>query len=1126
MPARFNIQASDSAAIARLRQEFDMPEFIAATLAARGITTPEEAYLFLNPDLDRDWRNPYELPGMRQLIDELSGAMLADKRIVVFGDFDLDGISSTVVLTRALRRLGANVQPFIPNRSDEGYGLSIPAIDRMCEAYDPQCVITVDCGISCREEADELLRRGIQVLITDHHEPGNAVPVGVPLVDPKVDPECPSGILAGVGVALKVVQALGGRFGKPHLWREYTDFATLGTVADLMPMREENRSLVAEGVARMNKAPRPCIQALLDVAGASDKPVAANNLGFTVIPRLNAAGRMGDPMRAFNVLMSDDIDSAMRLAEELEDVNNHRRAIEAELLEMASLQAEEVYHGQRALVLAGEGWHEGVKGIVAGRISQKYGVPTILFAIDENGEAHGSGRVVGEVNLFKAVESCSDILMKFGGHCAAVGVTLMADKLPEFAERLCAYMDSLPADSFHPRVKVDATVRLAELTIPNVCALESLMPFGQENEQPCYLARNVMITNCRAVGIEKNHFSCTLTDGTHSVSAIMFHCHEIEQLMSCTSVVNAAFNVQIDEWRGRRSVKAMLKALSPAAPCAALEACLDAEGLDFVRKLYATDDVELITQEDETSEEANRFEQIAEGNRLAWEQIAQGDPDALKDSLLTAFIGPEGRLHAAQREALGCLLADESVLAIMATGRGKSLVFQLFAAYKALACHETSVFVYPLRALIHDQAYHLNQALAPFGVSSIVLDGDTSPEEREAKVSSLQSGQTDIVLTTPEFLCCHLDIFQKIPKVGFAVVDEAHHVGMSKAGYRLAYKELGEAFKALGSPVVLATTATADATVSADIQQTLGISRIVTDATSRENLLLDDQRNMRNRESYLANLVSRGEKTIIYVNSRAESVALARTLRVQVPQLASLIGFYNAGLSRTERSRIEELFRTNGLCVLVATSAFGEGVNIPDIRHAVLYHMPFNQVEFNQMCGRIGRDGQPATIHLLFGTADRAINQQILYEQTPSRDVMAQIDRLLRARQREMGEDFLDIDFTDIARDVQQSCGSMPVSLASAQCGVSVFRELGLIELSERLSSESACHVHVLKTESKVSLTDSVRYREGLEEIECFNQFCSWVTQATASNLRRMLTSPILPTDGCPVFSFEGRERR
>lgn len=1125
MPARFNIQASDSAAIACLRQEFDMPEFIAATLVSRGITTPQQARLFLNPSLERDWLNPYDIPGMRQLIDELAHAVCQEKRIVVFGDFDLDGISSTVVLTRALRKLGAQVEPFIPSRSDEGYGLSAPAIERMCSTLDPQCVITVDCGVSCKEEVAELQSRGIQVLITDHHEPGNAVPEGVPLVDPKTDPDCPSGILAGVGVALKVVQALGGRFGKPHLWRQYTDFATLGTVADLMPMRGENRALVAEGIAQMNAHPRPCIQALLDTAGASDKPVASNNLGFTIIPRLNAAGRMGDPMLAFEVLMCDDMDSSMRLASELESLNDHRRAIEAELLEMASLQAEEVYHGQRALVLAGEGWHEGVKGIVAGRIAQKYGVPTILFAIDENGEAHGSGRVVGEVNLFKAVESCSDVLIKFGGHSAALGITLRAENLEEFNQRLCAYMEDLPAESFHPRVKVDAPVRLGELTIPNVCALEGLMPFGQENEQPCYLARNVMITNCRAVGMEKNHFSCTLSDGTHTVAAIMFHCHEIDQLMSCSSVVNAAFNVQIDEWRGRRTVKAMLKALSPAAPCAALEACLDAAGLAFVDKLYATDDAELCADVSESAEEANIYQQQMEGKRITWEQLAQNDPASLRHALVKAFVGPKGQLHDAQEEALECLDAGESVLAIMATGRGKSLVFQLHAAYEALAHHGVSVFVYPLRALIHDQAYHLNQALAPFGLSSIVLDGGTGPEERDAKVLSLQSGDSDIVLTTPEFLVRHIKLFQEIPHVGFAVVDEAHHVGMSKAGHRQAYKELGEAFRALGNPVVLATTATADGVISEDIKSTLHVERVVADPSSRENLQLDDQRNLRNKENYLANLVSRGEKTIIYVNSRQESVALARTLRAQVPHLASLVGFYNAGLSRVERSRIEELFRTDGLCVLVATSAFGEGVNIPNIRHAVLYHMPFNQVEFNQMCGRIGRDGQPATIHLLFGRADRVINERILHNQTPDRAVMAQIYRCLRTRQRQAGEDFLDLTFDDIAKDAGECCPTdMPVTLASAQCGIAVFRELGLIEQRNSDISETACQVHVVHTESKVNLSDSVRYREGLEEIECFHQFSTWVTQATASALRRMLTSPILPTDGCPVFSFEGRE--
>lgn len=1125
MPARFNIQASDSAAISRLQQEFDLPHFIAATLVSRGITTPEDVRLFLTPDLERDWRDPYDLLGMKQLVDRLAKAIMLRKRIVVFGDFDLDGISATATLTRGLREIGADVDPFIPHRSLEGYGITQAAIDRMMSTLDPEVVITVDCGISCGAEVEVLKSMGIEVLITDHHEPGSCVPQGVPVVDPKVDKDSPSSILAGVGVACKVLQALGARFGQPNLWLEYTDLATLGTVADLMPMRDENRALVAEGVRRINEGARPCIQALLDVAGASDKPVASNNLGFTIIPRLNAAGRMGDPMVAFDLLMSDDIDTAYRFANQLEDVNNHRRAIEAELLEVASMQAEAAYHGQRALVLAGEGWHEGVKGIVAGRIAQRYGVPTILFTIDENGDAHGSGRVVGEVNLFKAVESVSDVVTRFGGHGAAVGITLRADRLDEFARRLCEVMDELPADAFRPRVKVDACVKLSELTIPNVNRLDMLMPYGQENEQPCYLARNVMITNCRAVGMEKNHFSCMLSDGTHTISAIMFHCHQIDELMNCSSVVNAAFNVQVDEWRGRRSVKAMLKALAPATPCAALEACLDSEGLDFVTKLYETDDAELLADVSETAEAADAYERTISQNRMRWEDRAAADPAGLKSQLVKAFIGEKGVLHDAQVQALNCLENRQSVLAIMATGRGKSLVFQVHAAYEALSHHGVSVFVYPLRALIHDQAFHLNQALHQFGLSSCVLTGELSDRERDARNFALQGGDIDIVLTTPEYLCAHIKMFQQIPNVSFAVVDEAHHVGMSKAGHRQAYKRLGEAFKALGNPVILATTATADGAIAESIQTTLSVDTVVADESVRSNLQLDDQRNMRNRDNYLASIISSGEKTVVYVNSRSESVSLARALRVRVPHLASMIGFYNAGLNREERARIEDLFRSDKLCVLVTTSAFGEGVNIPNIRHAVLYHMPFNQVEFNQMCGRIGRDGKPAMIHLLFGRADRDINERILHEQTPERDVMIQIYRTLRARQRVVGDHFVDTTFDDIARAAGEGRGSAPVSLASAECGVAVFQELGLLEMTCG-NDDTCCSLQMKNSDGKVDLGDSVRYREGLEEIECFNMFYTWVTQATASALTRMLTSPILPTDGCPVFSFEGRGRR
>lgn len=1119
MSARFNILPADPAAVARLQQEFDLPHFIAAALVARGLSSSDEVRRFLSPNLDRDWCNPYVIPHMQELVDGLASVIRERKRIVVFGDFDLDGISSTVTLTRGLRKLGAQVEPFIPQRAEEGYGLSVAAIKRMRELLSPECVITVDCGISCREEVALLKQAGIQVFVTDHHEAGDMVPQGVPVVDPKAHEDCPSAILAGVGVALKVVQAVGARFGQPDLWRSYIDFAALGTIADLMPMRGENRALVAEGIRMMNEHPRPCVTALLDVAGALGKPMASSNLGFTLIPRLNAAGRMGDPMRAFDLLMCDDLDSAYACAEVLEATNDARRSIEAELVEVAQLQAAQKYHGQRMLVLAGEGWHEGVKGIVAGRIAQNYGVPTILFTIDENGEAHGSGRVVGQVNLFDAISNVSDVLTRYGGHEAAVGVTLPADKLDELDARLCAYMDTLPAESFHPRITVDACVGLDELTLANVYRLDELMPYGQGNEQPCFLARNVMLTNCRAVGVEKNHFSCQLTDGTHSIASIMFHCNDIDSLMHCPTVVNVAFTVQVDEWRGRRSVKAMVKAITPVQPCSALEACLNDESLAFVGDLFGCDDAELCEDASEDKVATERYENDCQRNRQEWEKRAQEDPQALREAVVRAFIG-DAQLHDAQLQALDALAQGESTLAVMATGRGKSLLFQVHAVMMALQHKQTSVFVYPLRALIADQAFHLNRALEPFGVRVQVLTGDSRGDEREQAFADLADGSCDIVLTTPEFLTHHIQRFAAAPRIGFVVIDEAHHIGLAKAGHRSAYHEIHDALSQLGNPLVLAITATADDAIADSIVEELGVHNRVFDRYARENLKLDDQRGLRKRGDYLANLVARGEKTVIYVNSRAESVALARKLRTQVPQLASFIGFYNAGLSREERTRIEDLFRRDRLCVLVATSAFGEGVNIPNIRHAALYHLPFSEVEFNQMCGRIGRDGKEATIHLLFGRDDRWVNEGILKNLTPDRETMAQVYRTLRAKQREVGEAAYETTVNELADEASAATGHVQVSKEAVQCGLVVFKELGLVRVSSIYANgESVRRVLVPQTNSKVELADSVRYREGLEEYEVFERFCDWVLGASPDALRRTLIHPILP--GCGYRLYE-----
>jgi single-stranded-DNA-specific exonuclease len=1114
MPAQFKISAADQDAVSRLQQHFGLPKFIATTMAARGITEIDAAERFLSPSLDRDWLDPYIIPQIGDVADVLEQAIREHKHIIVYGDFDVDGVSATTVLTRGLRALGGHATPFIPRRFEDGYGLSLSAFERV-KKLDPEVIVTVDCGIACKNEVAQIREQGVDVVVTDHHEPADLVPEGIPVADPKCDEDCPSSILAGVGVALKLVQVLGGRFGFPHLWRSYTDLATLGTVADLMPMRDENRALVADGLSHIDSSPRPCIAALLGRSGAAGKPVTATNLSFSLVPRLNAAGRMGDAQIALDLLMTDDFDMACNLASELEAVNDRRRSIEAELSEVAREKAAEIYHGQRALVVAGEGWHEGVKGIVASRLVHTYGVPCLLFTIDGD-EARGSGRTVGQVNLFEAVASTEDLLTRFGGHGAAVGVTLPVANLPEFTRRLCEYMDRLPDDAFHPLIEIDSLVSLDELTIENVEKIDLLAPFGQENRVPCLLARDVTMTNCRAVGAEKNHFSCALSDGTNRISGIMFHCNDIDTLLQTSNVVNAAFEVQVDEWRGRRSVKAMLKSLSPATMCGALAACLDPGNTSFVTNLFAASDEAICENCSESSEDIEAYEADRASNRKTWERRAQSDPARLEADIIRALIG-DGELHDSQRDVLDNLAAGKSVMAVMATGRGKSLTFHVHAAMTALRDHKASLFVYPLRALIADQSFHLNDALSRFGLQIDVLTGESTPDERARIYKALAEGSTDIVLTTPEFLEYHVDKLSVGGHIGFVVVDEAHHIAQYKNGSREAYGSIGRSVEKLGDPTVLALTATANGDVARDIASILPIDVCVFDRTRRTNLVIDDRRSMKAREDYLAQLVASGEKTVVYVNSRERSVSMARLLRSKVSQLAPLIGFYNAGLDRRERTRIEDMFRSGALTVLVATSAFGEGVNIPDIKHVVLFNMPFNEIEFNQMSGRAGRNGETASIHLLYSKPDAQINERVLATMTPDRDALVKVYRYLMGRQRQVGDACFSAATAEIAYGVSDQ---EPMDAHSVECAIAVFRELGLIEThAEFTSGEEVRMVCVHAGHEKVDLTDSVRYREGMGERAIFEEYKQRAMVESADELQSRVSAPIVPacaeTDDC-----------
>jgi single-stranded-DNA-specific exonuclease len=1039
-------------------------------------------------------------------------------------------------------------------------------------------------------------------VVTDHHEPGGLVPAGIPVANPKLDLGCGSGDLAGAGVALKLVQAVGGRLGQPDVWLTVVDLAMLGTVADVVPLSGENRALVAEGLESVRRAPRAAIAALAAVAGVSIDTFSAHGVAYGLAPRLNAAGRMADPAVALDLLMTDDPHVAEELARALDEHNKLRQSVEGDMFAAARSLAERVYAGERALVLAGEGWHDGVKGIVASRLAKQYGVPTYLFSI-EDGIAKGSARTSGEVDLYAATSALSDLLIRFGGHRAAVGLTINAEDLERFRDALLNELAGLPADQFDIPLVVDAEVALDELSVELGSELALLEPFGSGNTRPLLGARAVFMNGRDKVGRDGSHFKFTAFDGVASVPAIMFRCARIDELVRHEGAVDMAFELDVDEWRGRSRAQLIVRdviarAEGDAGPAAELVddlfaradellareeyagiedapsfntklagvtfegrqevlgrltngmplrlvrqpdnefdrmacALLDTHGsqVGFLNRRLAAVlapaidagieyDVEvtevtggepgrslgvnvLVSRRDAVSQAED--DSVARAARRA--QLTAVPPHELEAELVRRLLGT-GALHEAQSRALRALSEGRNTLTVMATGRGKSLIFHLHAARIALGRAAASVFVFPLRALVADQAFHIASSFDELGLTVRTVTGETAQSQREEAFSALTDGTLDVVLTTPEFLHFHAKRFAETGRVRFVVVDEAHHVGLSRAGRRPAYGRLGEPLELLDHPLVLAVTATASDDVAEQIRTTLGIEEVVLDPTVRENLAIEDHRAIADKDPYLAALAARGEKMVVYVNSRDASVRLARMLRKRVPELGWKTAFYNGGLSRSVRGAVERAFRTGDVQLVVATSAFGEGVNIPDIRHVVLYHLPFNEVEFNQMAGRAGRDGAVARIHLLFGEKDARINEKILSSLAPTRDDLAVLYRVLRDIASREGEGF-EITNAELAERcvaLSRECGLDERGMSSA---LGIFRDLRLLTGEGHGAYR---RLTFIPSAEKLELSESVRYAEGLDEIDEFAEFRGWATGSDAQLLLERFNRPILPT--------------
>jgi single-stranded-DNA-specific exonuclease len=558
------VPVPDADRVEALATTLRLPPALAALLVQRGQGTEDAARHYLRPTL-ADLSDPYRLAGMAEAVDVIVATVRAGGRIMVHGDYDVDGQCSSALLTRALRVAGADVVPFLPHRLRDGYDFG-PAGLAAAVSAGASLIITCDCGITAVDTVRAARDAGIGVIVTDHHLPGPELPPALAVVDPqRADDTSGAHDLCGTGIAFKLVQALVPALGLPaNLAFHLLDLVALATVADVVPLQGENRILVRHGLKLLANSRWVGVRALVEATGLTGKEVVARHLGFVIGPRLNAAGRVADATDGLRLLLSDDPEESRTLAKRLEGLNVERQALDQRILEEALEQVERNGDPERdaSFVLVGDGWHPGVVGIVASRVVERYGRPTFLIAFD--GEiGKGSGRSTSRFDLHAALLSCGDLLERFGGHRMAAGLTIHRSRVEEFRERFGDVARRILApEDLGPEQRVDLEIGLHEITPELERLCRYLEPCGQGNPSPVFGVKGVRFTHRSIVG--SGHLKGLLEDGDSRLSVIGFQWADRVPWLG-DELVDAAFRIECNEWNGTSTLQARLCALSPHA---------------------------------------------------------------------------------------------------------------------------------------------------------------------------------------------------------------------------------------------------------------------------------------------------------------------------------------------------------------------------------------------------------------------------------------------------------------------------------------------------------------------------------------------------------------------------------
>jgi single-stranded-DNA-specific exonuclease len=541
-------------------------------LANRGIREPEEIEAFLDPPTVDRYPDPHLLVGMGAAVDRICRARDRSERVVVYGDFDCDGVTATALLTIALRRFGLEVEPYIPRRKEEGYGLNGAAV-RELAARGFSLLITVDCGISGAKEVEEARRAGLDIIVTDHHTLPEELPAAAACINPKqyVDGCDVYGDLAGVGVAYQLVRALVKRCGVPQGLRnsDLLGLVAIGTIADVVPLKGANRSLVLQGLASLPKHSLPGIHALIERAGVKLGGFDTERIGFAIAPRLNAAGRMDDARVAYELLLTEDIAEASDLARKLDAHNRQRQARTNMIVDQAKARAREMDPSNRIVVLSDPDWDQGIIGLVAGRLVEEYGRPAVVM---ERGEetSRGSARSTPHFNIVEALAEVKDLLTKWGGHSAAAGFLLQTDKIPQLEERLRKLAgEKLDEGRLQTTLTADAELDVSQVHGSTLDAVNRLAPFGAGNPTPLFRANNARVLDARVIGETGAHLKLVLASQpagpSSEVEAIGWRMGFMLPQIRSKPCIDLLFNIERDEYRGESRLRAKIRDLRLSA---------------------------------------------------------------------------------------------------------------------------------------------------------------------------------------------------------------------------------------------------------------------------------------------------------------------------------------------------------------------------------------------------------------------------------------------------------------------------------------------------------------------------------------------------------------------------------